>query len=82
MSKPDETGNCPHCGVSWDQGPIVDWLRSSTPCIGMTEDQLRAYVYSLYGNADAHYSRLIQVNGQTVNWWICPDCKTRFGKFS
>jgi rubredoxin len=82
----DAHGDCPECGSSWDAGPVFDALRKQPHYVGKTDDELRAHVTEAYGNANAHFSRLIgiEIRGyyDGVCKWKCPDCNKEWERFA
>ena len=80
---------CPKCGVSWLGEPIIDSFKKSKWCKDFTDLQIEETVKSMYAEPYCWQRQIgIQlprdhpkyIDG--VSYWMCPDCKTTFNRFT
>lgn len=83
-------GECPECGVSWNEGEIADIFikqreEGSEYWRDKTDEEIKDYVLKTY-SAPYKFSRLIGIEIQGcydgISRWQCPDCKTEWNRFT
>lgn len=84
-TKLDDMTNCPQCNADWNGGDIFETLRAQDWCKDKSDDELRAYIQNAYA-PPYRFSRLVGIECRGgydgVSFWECPDCKTRWDRFT